>query len=80
MSTDVLLGPITDPLLPSQSCTIKDISEDADSFISACLCETDYCNAVVKSGLPLGEPPGGRSLSASRDSPAHRDLSSPSRL
>lgn len=45
MSTDVLLGPITDPLLPAQSCTVKDISEEADSFISACLCETDYCNA-----------------------------------
>ena len=49
MSTEVLLGPITDPLLPSQSCTIKDISEEADSFITACLCETDYCNAGLQS-------------------------------
>ena len=42
--TSVLLGPITDPLLAEPRCVVKDVSEDTDSTIVACLCETDYCN------------------------------------
>ena len=43
-STSVLLGPIESPLLPSSSCVMKDITEDSDSRIMACLCQTDNCN------------------------------------
>ena len=56
LATDVLLGPITDPLLPSASCTIKDISEEPGSSISACLCQTDYCNVGSSTSSLQAQP------------------------
>jgi len=44
-STSILLGSLSDPLLPTPTCTTKDISEDPQSKITACLCESDLCNS-----------------------------------
>jgi len=52
-STSILLGSISDPLLPTPTCTPKDISEGA-SRISACLCESDLCNAYRGADEPRG--------------------------
>ena len=47
-STSILLGTVSDPLLPSASCSPRDISETASSAkISACLCTSDLCNSYV---------------------------------
>ncbi len=42
----VLLGPVTNPLTPSRTCSPRDISESPGSSIMACLCDTDLCNAL----------------------------------
>ena len=42
--TSILLGDIEDPLLPTDHCQIKDISEGPESKITACLCQSDLCN------------------------------------
>ena len=47
-STSILLGTVSDPLLPSSSCSPRDISETPTSArISACLCTSDYCNGYI---------------------------------
>ena len=47
-STSILLGTVSDPLLPTASCSPRDISETASSAkISACLCTSDLCNSYV---------------------------------
>ena len=42
----VVLGPIDKPLLPSDECTLRDVSEPEAGItgVSACLCETSFCN------------------------------------
>ena len=44
-NTAILLGSIDDPLLPRPSCQPQDISESGESRITACLCDSDLCNA-----------------------------------
>ena len=47
-STSILLGTVSDPLLPSSSCNPRDISETPTSArISACLCTSDLCNSYI---------------------------------
>ena len=45
MSKSILLGSIDSPLKVKPFCEPKDISENAESTILACLCESDLCNA-----------------------------------
>merc|ERR1712156_312063 len=42
----VVLGPIDKPLLPTDDCTLRDVSEPEAGItgVSACLCETSFCN------------------------------------
>ena len=42
--TRVLLGSISDPLVPLPDCSQKDITDDRSGSIFACLCDTDFCN------------------------------------
>ena len=42
--TRVLLGSISDPLVPLPDCGQKDITDDRSGSIFACLCDTDFCN------------------------------------
>ena len=42
--TRVLLGSISDPLVPLPACSQKDITDDRSGAIFACLCDTDFCN------------------------------------
>jgi hypothetical protein len=44
--TSVLLGDVTNPLRPTESCESRDISErGSSSDIFACLCTTNFCNS-----------------------------------
>ena len=43
--TSVLLGSIQNPLLASEDCVQRDITDDGSGTILACLCTRDYCNA-----------------------------------
>ena len=57
-SPEVLLGSISDPLLPEQTCRPKDITESPGSGgIMACLCDTDLCNAKEGAGGAPRLPP-----------------------
>ena len=42
--TRVLLGTIRDPLAALPDCSQRDITDDGSGSISACLCNTDFCN------------------------------------
>ena len=42
--TSVLLGSIQNPLLASDDCVQRDITDDGSGTILACLCTRDYCN------------------------------------
>ena len=42
--TSILLGSISDPLVPASHCNKRDITDNGDGSILACLCDTDYCN------------------------------------
>ena len=49
-STSVLLGSISDPLVPASHCAKRDITDKGDGSILACLCDTDYCNDEEETG------------------------------
>ena len=57
LDTSVLLGPITSPLLPEPGCSVRDVSEDSDGSIVACLCQTDYCNVATPGNVSLTNRP-----------------------
>ena len=42
--TDILLGTLSNPLKPSLSCNMRDITEDRSASTTACLCTTNLCN------------------------------------
>ena len=42
--TSVLLGSINNPLLATQGCQQRDITDDGSGTILACLCTRDFCN------------------------------------
>ena len=44
-STSIVLGTVDDPLVAKPYCDPLDISENSISKVTACLCETDLCNA-----------------------------------
>ena len=44
LPTDILLGPIHDPLTVTPWCQVKDISEEETSKVEACFCDSDLCN------------------------------------
>lgn len=48
--TSVLLGSILDPLLVSDSCVQRDITDDGSGTILACLCDRNHCNDDSKDG------------------------------
>lgn len=45
LSTSIVLGTVDDPLVAKPYCDPLDISENSISKVTACLCETDLCNA-----------------------------------
>ena len=47
LDKSILLGPLENPLLPQPFCAPQDISEDSQSLVEACLCESDLCNGVL---------------------------------
>ena len=55
--TRVLLGSITDPLVPFNTCQQRDITDDSSGSIYACLCNTDFCND--DDSTPFGPLEGG---------------------
>ena len=44
-SKSIVLGTVDDPLVAKPYCDPLDISENSISRVTACLCETDLCNA-----------------------------------
>ena len=40
----MLLGSLSSPLSPLSTCRATDISQDQSGDITACLCQTDFCN------------------------------------
>ena len=40
----ILLGPVHSPLRSSSTCNLKDITDDQEGTVKACLCNTDLCN------------------------------------
>jgi hypothetical protein len=56
-STSVLLGSISDPLVPSSHCDKRDITDNGDGSILACLCDTDYCNDQEDTGESKQQTP-----------------------
>ena len=40
----MVLGSLSSPLSPLPSCRSRDISQDQSGDITACLCQTDFCN------------------------------------
>ena len=57
--TSVLLGSIQNPLLASEDCVQRDITDDGSGTILACLCTRDFCNAESsKLGSQTRDPVG----------------------
>ena len=49
-SKSVVLGTANNPLVAKPYCEPTDISENSISRVTACLCETDFCNAYRSDG------------------------------
>ena len=69
--TRVLLGTIRDPLVPLQDCRQRDITDDGSGSISACLCNTDFCNDNKKG---REETPRSSSVTRIKNCPEDFDL------
>ena len=59
--SSIVLGPIDNPILPEKKCRLRNIANDQDDDIKACLCTSPLCNLANsyhanESRLPKAAP------------------------